>query len=532
MRGEAQRRAHAAHDRLEPRDPVVRHSWLFANSWIEPSVDEEAVEKFDYDKHAERIREHRGAAMREKWAERGFGGVVALLADCGAPIVVGEMLEPSLLDGSERIEFVSRCLSITDRLQATAEWCLRGFLWSVDDDERGTLLAAVANGADTGRIARPYRCAPFRQHTWRLLDRYDKQTRDHYWKVVQPEWNRYEDAELIEMIGRLLDAGRPHVAFYAAHLDWSRVETSQLKRLLFDMAASDPESDGHYRPQAYQISEALSELDGRSSVSRDEMVRLEFTYIQALDHSKHGIPNLERSISKSPIGFVQILALLFKRDDRGQDPPEWHTAHTEKRATLGSAAYRLLGRISRVPGAGDEDDIDAEALSQWVIEARRLCAEYGRARIGDQYIGQILSRAPADEDGVRPCPAVCEVMERVGSQDIASGFTIGTFNARGVVGRTIGEGGRQERHLAEKFQRWAGSGPRTIPLSGAFWSVSQTTTSGRRSGKTTKRRSNGGWRIEHDRRATCQSQALMRGLRPRDSQYCHLHVMRIGASIG
>ena len=455
VRGEARRRAYAAHDRLEPRDPVVRHSWLFANSWVEPSVDEEAVENFDYDKHAERIREYRGAAMREIWAGRGFGGVIALLADCGAPIVVGEMLEPCLLDGSERIEFASRCLSTTDRLQEPAEWCLRGFLWSVDDDERDTLLAAVANRADTGRIARLYRCAPFRQHTWRLLDRYDKQTRDHYWKVVQPEWNRYEDAELNEMIGRLLNADRPHVAFYAAHLDWSRVETSQLKRLLFDMAASDSESDGHYRPQAYQISEALSELDGRSSVSRDEMVRLEFAYIHALDHGPHGIRNLERSISESPLAFVQILALQFRRDDGRQDPPEWHMENTEKRTALGSAAYELLGRISRIPGAGDGDDIDSEALSQWVIEARRLCAEYGRARIGDQYIGQILSRAPADEDGVRPCPAVCEVMERVGSRDIASGFTIGTFNSRGVVGREIGEGGRQERQLAEKFQSWA-----------------------------------------------------------------------------
>ena len=455
VQGEARNRARAAYDRLEPRNPVVRHSWLFANSWTDPSVAEEAAEKFDHEKHAEKIREHRSTAMREIWAERGFEGVIALLADCGAPIVVGEMLEPCIQDGSERIEFVNRCLSVTDRLHETAEWCLRGFLWSVDDDERGTLLAAVANGADTEQIARLYRCAPCRQHIWRLLDQYDRQTLDRYWEVVQPEWNRYEDAELIEMIGRLLDAGRPHVAFHIAHLDWSRVETSQLKRLLFEMASADPEPEEHYRPEAYQISEALSELDGRSSVSREEMVRLEFTYILALDHGKHGIPNLERSISKSPLSFVQVLALLFRRDDGRRDPPGWREEDAEKRSALGSAAYRLLERISRIPGTGDGDDIDVEALSQWVSEARRLCAEYGRSRIGDQYIGQILSRAPTDEDGVPPCPAVCEVMERVGSQDIASGFTIGTLNARGFTVRGVGEGGRQERELAEKYRSWA-----------------------------------------------------------------------------
>ena len=457
VQGKARKRAHAAYDRLEPRNPVVRHSWLFANSWIDPSVAEETAEKFNYDKHAEKIREHRSTAMQEIWAERGFEGVIALLADCGAPIVVGEMLESCIQDGSERIEFASRCLSVTDRLQETAEWCLRGFLWSVDDDERGTLLAAVADGADMGRIVRLYRCAPSRQHTWRLLDQYDKEIRDRYWKAVQPEWNRYEDAELIEMIGRLLDAGRPHAAFHVAHLDWPRVETSQLKRLLFEMASADPEPEEHYRPEAYHISEALSELDGRSSVSREEMVRLEFTYILVLDHSEHGIPNLERSISESPLSFVQILALLFRRDDGRRDPPGWREEDAEKRSALGSAAYRLLDRINRIPGTkdGGRDDIDVEALSQWVSEARRLCAEYGRSRIGDQYIGQILSRAPTDEDGVPPCPVVCEVMERIGSRDIASGFAIGTFNARGVVGRGIGEAGGQERELAERYRSWA-----------------------------------------------------------------------------
>ena len=267
VRGEARKRARGAYERLKPRDPVIRHSWLFADIWIDPSVDEVAVEKFDHARHAERIREHRSAAMSEIWTERGLEGVIALLDDCGAPIVVGEMLESCIQDGSERIEFASWCLSITDRLQETAEWCLRGFLWSVDDDERGTLLAAVADGADTGRIVRLYHCAPFRQHTWRLLDQYDKQIRDRYWKAVHPGWNRYEDAELLELIGRLLDAGRPHAAFYAARFDWARVETSQLKRLLFDMAAADHEPEAHYRPDAYQISEALSELHGHRAAS-------------------------------------------------------------------------------------------------------------------------------------------------------------------------------------------------------------------------------------------------------------------------
>ena len=44
-------------------------------------------------------------------------------------------------------------------------------------------------------------------------------------------------------------------------------------------------------------------------------------------------------------------------------------------------------------------------------------------------------------------------MERVGSQEIARGFSIGVHNARGVHWR--GEGGAQERVLAAKYRRWA-----------------------------------------------------------------------------
>ena len=53
----------------------------------------------------------------------------------------------------------------------------------------------------------------------------------------------------------------------------------------------------------------------------------------------HGIPNLERQIEDSPVLFVQALALLFKRDDGGDDPPEWRienpaSAHRSRHGRL------------------------------------------------------------------------------------------------------------------------------------------------------------------------------------------------------
>jgi alpha-L-fucosidase len=84
---------------------------------------------------------------------------------------------------------------------------------------------------------------------------------------------------------------------------------------------------------------------------------------------------------------------------------------------------------------------------------RQLCADYGRAEVGDQCIGKLLSKAPADENGRWPCRPVCDALETLGSAEIATGFRIGVYNARGAHWRA--EGGSQERELAGKYRAWA-----------------------------------------------------------------------------
>ena len=446
-------RARIAAEKLQPRDSIVRHAWLFAQHWVEPSTDETEDENFDYEKHGERTQKLRTVAIQEIWVERGFDGVTGLLSHSNAPDIVGSSLGVSITDANVRADFLQQCLSITGDMERKVDLCIHGFLMSVNDGERGAILSAVAECMDTDRIVRLLRQAPFGQDTWRLLDRYDKKIRDCYWKEVIPYWNRHSEAELNEIVDRLLEAKRPRAAFHVVHLDWRRIETSRLKRLLFDVATVDAEPAEWDRLDDYHISEALDSLDGRTGVSSDEMAQLEFMFLTALDHSKHGIPNLERQIAESPASFAQALALAFRRNDGGQDPPEWRIEDPKRRAGLASAAYRLLGRIGHIPGTESDGKINAEKLLAWVIEVRRLCAEHGRADVGDQKIGELLSKSPAEENGQWPCLPVCEAMERVASQQIGIGFNIGVRNGRGAHWRD--EGGKQERELAATYRGWA-----------------------------------------------------------------------------
>jgi len=448
-------RARMALAKLQPRDSVVRHAWLFAQHWVEVPDGEIEEESFDYDRYNERIRRLRVAAMKEVWAERGFEGMTALLSLSNAPDAVGGCLGLSITDLNERTDFLQKCLFTSGELERKVDGCIGGFLASVDEEARRAILSVVAKGMDNHRIVRLFCCAVFRQETWRLLDQYDEKIRKRYWKNVVPQWNRHSEAELKEIIDRLLEAKRPRAAFHAVQLDWRRVEASSLKRLLVAVTTVGDEPAGHYQLDAYQISEALNSLNERNGASLDEMARLEFFFVKALDRSKHGIPNLERQIAESPALFVQMVALLFKRRDGGQDPPEWRIEDPRRRDDLASAAYSLLNRIGHIPGTREDGKIDAEALVNWMTEVRQLCAEHGRTDAGDQMIGQLLSNASPEADGRRPCLPVCEAMERFASHHIGTGFNVGVHRARGVTSREIDEGGVQERELAAMYRGWA-----------------------------------------------------------------------------
>ena len=446
-------RARSACTKLRPNDVVVKHAWLFSQDRIELSTDDTGDEDdYSLERH-EKTRRIRANAIAEIYEQRGFDGVFELLSEEGLGHLVGDGMAQCVTDKRTRVDFGRECLAVADDTVLKVENTLAGFLSCIDDDDRDEIISTVADADDVKNTVRLFCCAPFGERIWRLLDAYGREAKDRYWRNVAPSWNRFSDSELTEIIDRLVEAGRPRAAFGIVHLEWSRVETSRLKQLLWAFATRTSETEAYYDLDTYYISEALDSLGGRDGISEDEMAQLEFAYITALRDSEHGIPFLERQIERSPIMFVQALAMLFRRDDDAQDPPEWQIENTDKRNNLGHAAYSLLDQIHRLPGTTSDGKVNVKELLAWVREVRSLCTEYGRAEIGDQYIGQLLSRSRDDEGEVWPCSAVCEVIEDIASEELARGFLIGVRNARGAHWRD--KGGTQERELATKYRTYA-----------------------------------------------------------------------------
>ena len=454
--------ARIALDKLVARDPVVRHRWLFDN-WVAGVDDyiDGSDDRRDWQRQLERAGRRRDDAMGEIWSSQGLRGVIRLLADSGAPEVIGRCVAPYATKDSVASDVVRDCLSSNEIADAKLDGFITGLLAAMDDTERGAVLSCVADMVGSGHAARLFQCAPIGAGTWKDLHRQPSQVIESYWRQVSiPEYYwKHTGAELDELLARLLDAKRPRAAFYAAaQSSWERVETGLLKRLLADL----PDHGGlhdRYRVSSEDVSGALTEVGKRKGVTSLDMAELEWKYLPYLDclddDRLHGIPNLEGAVAEYPAWFVRVVALCSKRKDGGEDPPRWRVDDPEAAKVAAMRACHLLGCISRIPGTDDDGVVHGESLHEWCAEVRRLCAEHDRVVPGDNYLGQLLSNASADTDGTWPCRPVCEVMESISSFDLQRGFENGVYNARGAVCRSMEDGGDQERRLAASWRSGA-----------------------------------------------------------------------------
>lgn len=449
-------RARQAYSLLEPTNPVAQHQWLFLSQWIDESADELEDEQLDYQEREERIASQRRDALQEVWTKLGLSGVKDLCRAGNASSTIGWHMAEICTGIQDMADFILGTLTeSSDTLRDKCEQCIAGFLAKLDLGDRDSVLAELLTCLDSDEDAhiRLLRCAPFDDSTWQHVDRLSEHLKRRYWKEVNPNWGRHDSSATAKLVDELLKVDRPRAAFHAAHMDWQVIDSPRLIHLLREVATNFTEPSGHYRLDSYYVSQALDILEQRSDCDSDDLARLEFLYIEVLDHSEHGIRNLEAQLAESPTLFMQAVAFAFKRNDGKADPADWQVPNSEKREDVARTTYALLTRSSRIPGTQADGSVNLEVLKAWLEQARTLTKEYGRVEIGDQMIGQLLSHCPPGDDGIWPCEPVREALEDIGSQEIAAGMLIGKCNARGATWR--GEGGAQERELAEQYRRWS-----------------------------------------------------------------------------
>jgi hypothetical protein len=164
-----------------------------------------------------------------------------------------------------------------------------------------------------------------------------------------------------------------------------------------------------------------------------------------------------------PALFMDCITLVYK--PRNAPTSESTDDSRKAGAELG---WSVLHHGRGVPGQNDDGSINAAKFADWVTTARKIAADTDRQAVTDIILGEWLSNCPADSDGTWPCGPVRDLLERPESKDIGRGFHTGVINNRGVHSRAPGDGGAQERALAQRYHDFAklllGSHPATAAV--------------------------------------------------------------------
>ena len=317
------------------------------------------------------------------------------------------------------------------------------------------LLWKMATSEGWGERAelRIVKALPVSPSTWERIAARSPTLDRAYWTTLQV-YAVPNGSDLDQVATKLIEVGRSRdaLSWLGHHLAEGPSGELLVRALRAAVSSEAPSDPNDAVMSSYFLGMILDRLEADPTISEDEVVQLEWIYFQALRFSQRPPRTLHRALARNPDFFVDLIKLVFlpAKDSGVKDPP---VEDQERASALAMQAYDVLHDWARVPGSDNAGLIDGVALEAWLKRARKLCADAGRAEIGDQKIGEILSAAIRQPEEPWPPEPVREVIEMTRSRALEQGLETGVYNRRGVTVRSPFDGGDQERGLAERYRR-------------------------------------------------------------------------------
>lgn len=437
---------------VEPPDAVQRSLWLFQDWFPDlPNL------KSDLREREKEIERHRREAVEAVLEESGTPGLYELARRSKFPRFVGGSASAVITSTPHEHEILRATLGssegslrelgmgfVFDRHRSEGEAWVDRTLPLLSDDDR--------------TVTNFFLALPASRTLWNRVFDTGRQVERLYWAQTRLFLGEHDDLCEIEFaIEHLLAVDNVLVAVDLASANAARLTGAELVRILDALVGALADSRVSLSQHvAFAVSETLGALASKSDVTEEVIARLEWTFLPLLHHGRlAGSLVLHRRLAREPAFFAEVIALVFRpshrEDESAQQLPE-PSEDQKARARLG---YDLLSSWKVVPGTRSDGSVDQVALENWVRDARARCHGSGHADVGDVHIGEVLAYAPTGSDGIWPHESVRSLLERGESRALEDGFRVGTYNKRGVVTKSVGEGGTQERTLAAEYRGFA-----------------------------------------------------------------------------
>ena len=436
------------YDELEPGDLVRKYAWLFKDEWVENSWEEIHEDDHDFGARDKRVAKQRKAAVKAVFAKDGAPGVARLAMSGDAAHVVGNFLAQIITSDKERLIFIKFVIGEQGFLSSLkSQLLLHGFFFMLDENAI-KLIEMLCSELNDEQLACLFRLCRFGEKVWKAVEASSQNVSEAYWRKVPASWAKQSEQELRYAVAKLIEARRGLTALQLVRLDLESVESEQLYQILQVILQSNEAEQDSCSIDPYAIEEVFKLLNSRGTIGRNRMASLEFLYLEFFRFKKGRIPNLEAEVNDNPSLFFEAIRIAYQGK---HDPQDGELSEEQKRAARNARTF--IFALSSVPGADEHGAIQAEKLKAWILEARRLSEKTGHRVMLDYKIGELIAHAPPADDGVWPCNPVREAVNDLYSSELARGISTGRYNARGAHFR--GEGGEQERELAEQYESWA-----------------------------------------------------------------------------
>jgi hypothetical protein len=437
------------HERLKPNDIVLNSAWLFSH---DPDLPDASIVD-DFDTYQQKLSERRLAVVRQIAAEAGSAGIHRLVSLSVNTAEIGWAVGRESLLPIADIGMPRTIDSEDERVRNFVTAYVRGRC-SADKE---AFLRELPIATWTAEQVANFACLlPFSKPTWDWVGGVGPHVQAAYWSRC---WGHIPNGQLSETrfaTERLLEVNR---AFFACSLLYhavrsnAEVEVDEVFRVLEAGLERSADSDRTSARDPWAVQQLISFLQARDNVDANRLARLEWGYLPLLHRrsSRVGPKTLFKLLKIEAEFFVELIKAQYRAEDE-EPSAEPLPASEQVRARN---AHDLLDQFGDVPGVAQDGSVNEAELDNWLSRARDLATNCGRLRICDHLIGQLLSRFPKLEGLSWPHRTICGAMERIGSEELFRGFSLGIVNSRGVVGRSLTQGGDAERKLAEKYRQMA-----------------------------------------------------------------------------
>jgi len=444
---------HEIHDNLESSDPLDKFSWLFVSGRAAllnpPGADWQENEKVS--------RAARDSAMREIFNEYGSTCIAKLLKKGASPDLIGQALADAAED-----ETINRILGELfveeDEYGLSAAGRLTFYMGFKQGDEWGQSL--IGRGLEENWPLRSLGIIlaelPQTETLHQRIKLLSPKLQDEFWQRISPYTLDVRGDEQAWVLEGLLSHERAYEAAELVIGQGVRIKSGTIVGILDGILETQDRLSTTMNDSTmlqYYVEQLFLRLDEDEKFNQEELGRLEWAYLKMLEYSSRPPRTLHHRLASNPTFFCEVVSAIF-RSQEDQNEEELTEEDRKQQEFIAGNAFTLLNSWREMPGIVDEA-VQYEALKQWVTEARRLCEKAGRKQISDQKIGEILAYSPVEADGSWPCLPVRKLIEFLKSEDVDTGFRIGTINKRGVTSRGVFDGGELERKEAAYYRSHA-----------------------------------------------------------------------------